>query len=116
MLLTLRICCDFVKSFVGKQDLPAENDSAKPKPTVRRSGRSKTTRCVKPLEGKERNAAHQKARGFKSKHPFFKVVIQSSYACDRSLVSLNFKIFFIPIFLTQQSLVHYYPFNLSVFS
>lgn len=114
MLLTLRICCDFVKSFVGKQDLPAENDSAKL--TVRRSGRSKTTLCVKPLEGKERNAAHQKARGFKSKHPFFKVVIQSSYACDRSSVSLNFKTFFIPIFLTQQSLVHYYPFNLSVFS
>lgn len=63
---------------MGKQDLPGECDSAKL--TATRPGNSGAVRRMKPLEGRERSSALQKARGFNSEHPFVKVLLQSSSA------------------------------------
>lgn len=77
--------CVFVRSFAGKKgDLDAsKGDGVK----------STTERKTKALTGHEKLVALEKARSFKSKRPFVKILIQPSYARQNGVVSFVLQTF-----------------------
>ncbi|PON54065.1 B3 DNA binding domain containing protein, partial [Parasponia andersonii] len=75
---------------IGKPDLPAETD--RDKSSTRRKRVYQIVTSIKtPMDRSKNVAALQKASDFKSKHPFFKVVMQPSYVYGYHLnVPLDF--------------------------